>query len=68
MVNINKFIDKVAACDYRKNNTVILTIEEAKSLRDEISKLLSYNYDLLNNKQDAIDDTVIQVELNGGKW
>lgn len=68
MININKFIDKVAAGEYRKNNTLILTIEEARNLRDEIAKLLSDNYELLNNKQEAIDDTVIQVELNGGKW
>jgi hypothetical protein len=68
MININKFIDKVASSEYRKNNSIILTIEEAKNLRDEISKLLSDNYDLLNNKQGAIDNTVIQVELNGGKW
>jgi len=47
---------------------VILPIEEARMLRDELAKLLSDNYDLLNNKKESIDNTVIQVEVNGGKW
>jgi len=68
MILIKRFIDKVSVAESKKNNTLVLTMEEARILRDEISKLLADNYELLNKQKDAIDDTVIQVEINGGKW
>lgn len=68
MININKFIDKVSATEHKRSNNLVLNIDEAKGLRDEILKLLSDNYDLLNKKQDSLDNALIQVEINGGKW
>jgi hypothetical protein len=68
MIIIKRFIDKVSASEGKINSNVILPMEEARMLRDEIAKLLSDNYDLLNKKKESIDDTVIQVEVNGGKW
>lgn len=68
MIIIKRFIDKVSASEGKANSNVVLPIEEARMLRDEIAKLLSDNYELLNDKKDAIEDTVIQVEVNGGKW
>ena len=68
MILIKRFIDKVSVAESKKNNTLVLTMEEARILRDEISKLLADNYELLNKQKDAEDDTVIQVEINGGKW
>jgi len=64
MIIIKRFIDKVSAT---RGNTLVLPIEEAKMLRDEIAKLVTENYDLLNNKVND-DDAVIQLEINGGKW
>jgi hypothetical protein len=68
MIIIKRFIDKVSAIESKSNATVVMPIEEARMLRDEIAKLLSDNYELLNNKKEAFDDAVIQVEVNGGKW
>jgi hypothetical protein len=64
MIIIKRFIDKVSAT---KGTNLVLPIDEAKILRDEIAKLIAENYELLNNKK-ATDDTVIQLEVNGGKW
>jgi hypothetical protein len=64
MIIIKRFIDKVSAT---RGNTLVLPIEEAKMLRDEIAKLIAENYDLLNKKVND-DDAVIQLEINGGKW
>jgi hypothetical protein len=64
MIIIKRFIDKVSSI---KGNNLVLPIEEAKMLRDEISKLLADNYEL-HNKPSSEDDTVIQLEINGGKW
>jgi hypothetical protein len=68
MIIIKRFIDRVSASESKTGSSVILPIEEARMLRDEIAKLLSDNYDLLNNKKESTDNTVIQVEVNGGKW
>lgn len=68
MIIIKRFIDRVSASESKTGSSVILPIEEARMLRDELAKLLSDNYDLLNNKKESTDNTVIQVEVNGGKW
>ena len=68
MILIKRFIDKVSAIEGKTGSTVVLPLEEARMLRDELAKLLSDNYELLNNKKEAIDDSVITVEVNGGKW
>ena len=64
MIIIKRFIDKVSAC---RGTTLVLPIEEAKMLRDEIAKLITDNYELLNKKT-TNDNAVIQLEINGGKW
>jgi hypothetical protein len=64
MIIIKRFIDKVSAT---RGNTLVLPIDEAKMLRDEIAKLLADNYELLN-KEETTDNAVIQLEINGGKW
>ena len=64
MIIIKRFIDKVSAT---RGTNLVLPIDEAMTLRDEIAKLIAENYELLNNKK-ATDDNVIQLEINGGKW
>jgi hypothetical protein len=64
MIIIKRFIDKVSAT---KGTNLVLPIDEAKMLRDEIAKLITENYELLNKKV-ADDNAVIQLEINGGKW
>jgi hypothetical protein len=63
---IKRFIDKVSLIESRRTNTLVLPIEEARLLRDELAKLLVDNYELSNKKNK--DDQVIQVEINGGSW
>jgi hypothetical protein len=64
MIIIKRFIDKVSAT---KGTNLVLPIDEARTLRDEIAKLITENYELLNNKK-TTDEPVIQLEINGGKW
>jgi hypothetical protein len=64
MIIIKRFIDKVSAT---KGNNLVLSIEEAKMLRDEIAKLVTDNYDLLTKRVDN-DNAVIQLEINGGRF
>jgi metal-dependent hydrolase (beta-lactamase superfamily II) len=68
MIIIKRFIEKVSAQESRHGSSVIIPIDEARLLRDAVAKLIADNYELTNNKQKSVDDAVIQVEINGGKW
>jgi hypothetical protein len=50
----------------KQGKDVVIPIGEARGLRDELSKLLTENYELLQNKVSV--EPVFQVELNGGRF
>ena len=68
MIIIKRFIEKVSAQESKHGTSVVIPMDEARLLRDSIAKLVADNYELLNKKQGSVDDKVIQVEVNGGKW
>ena len=57
---IKKFIEKVSSAEGRQSRELILPLNEAKELRDEIMKIL---IDQRNQKDDVID-----IVVKGGKW
>jgi hypothetical protein len=61
MTQIKKFIDKIALMEGRQAREVILTLNDAKELRDEIMKIL---LDQRNN----VSEPKIEVVMKGGKW
>jgi hypothetical protein len=63
---IKKFIDRVSLGESKQSRDIVLPISEARFLRDELSKLLADNNDLLQNKTSM--EPVFQVEINGGKF
>jgi hypothetical protein len=63
---IKKFIDRVSLGEAKQSRDIVLPISEARFLRDELSKLLADNNDLLQNKTSV--EPVFQVEINGGKF
>jgi len=64
MIHIKKFIDKISAMESKQNKDVVIPMQEARYLRDEISKLLA---DLYSN-QDKKPEEIIKVEITGGKF
>lgn len=64
MIYIKRFIDKISAMESKQNKDVVIPMQEAKGLRDEISKLLA-DFHLL--KQDKKEE-VIKVEITGGSF
>lgn len=66
MIFIKKFLDKISAIEGRNTRDLIISLDDARGLRDDINKLIIENYDLL--KQDKKTEPVIQVELSGEKW
>jgi hypothetical protein len=70
MIHIKRFIDKIASMEGKQGRDVILPITDARSLRDEIAKLI------IDRHGEAVAETtpkpqnneVIQVEVKGGRW
>ena len=66
MIHIKRFVDKVNLSEGKQGKDVVIPISEARGLRDELTKLLADNYELLHNK--TIVEPVFQVEMNGGRF
>lgn len=62
MINIKRFIDRVSSMDQNPGKSLVLPIDEARQLRDEIVKLMA---DKLNDRINAPED-IIKVEVFGG--
>ena len=61
MSSIKKFIDKIAMSEARQVREVLIPINDAKELRDEIMKLLL-------DKNENKNQEPIEIVMKGGKW
>jgi hypothetical protein len=68
MIQIKKFIDRVSSSESRHARDVVLTLEEARFLRDEIAKLLSDLHDNHSKPNTLTSNESIMVEVVGSKW
>ena len=66
MIHIKRFVDKITLIEGKQGRDVVIPISEARGLRDELTKLLADNYELLHNKTAV--EPVFQVEMNGGRF
>jgi hypothetical protein len=62
MSNIKKFIDKIVTAEGRQAREVVMTLNDAKELRDELLKIL------LDQRENVKEPETIQVVMSGGKW
>ena len=65
MIYIKNFIDNVAHMENRGKRDLIMHAHDARSMRDEIAKLLAELYELREN---ASKTQTIEVDVSGGKW
>ena len=68
MLNIKRFIDKVAVAESKQTKDLVLPMTDARGLRDEISKLLSDLYDLSQEQSTAKENEIVQIEIKGGSF
>ena len=68
MIHIKRFIDKIALSDSRQGKDVVMTIADARGLRDELSKMIADNYSLLEARTKTPQESVVQIEIVGGKF
>ena len=64
MVHIKKFLDKITHLESTKTKDVVIPLNEARGLRDEIAKLLSDYYAL--NEGSSKKEEIVKVEITGG--
>ena len=60
---IKKFIDKITTTEGRGGREIVMPLQDAKQLRDEITKLL-----IDKTSQEGNTNDKIEVVLNGGKY
>ena len=58
---LKQFIDRVSAVERAGHTSVVIPLADARSMRDELTKLL------LSGNEKKVDE-VIRVEMTGGKW
>lgn len=61
--HIKRFLDKISLMESKKNKDVVIPIDEARGLRDEINKLVLDLYDLQKKKEK--EKEVISIEVKG---
>lgn len=64
MLHIKNFINKMSATEGKKSKDIVLPINDAKGLRDDICKLLADLHEL--NREKNNEEPIINVTVKGG--
>lgn len=64
MMHIKRFLDKMAVAESKKTKDIVIPIDEARGLRDDVAKLLSDLYEFEKTKPEP----VINLQLKGGSF
>ena len=66
MIFIKKFIDRISALEGKQSRDLVISMSDARGLRDDLDRLLLDNYELLKQKDGK--EQLIQVEIKGGTF
>jgi hypothetical protein len=67
-LHINRFVDKVKAAESRSQRDVLMTINEARDLHADITRLLLELQTMHERAQKSTESDVVSVELAGGTF
>jgi hypothetical protein len=65
MMHIKKFMDKMSVVESKMNKDVVLSIMDARGLRDDITRLLVDLHELSTNNEKT---DVINVQIKGSSF
>ncbi len=68
MLQIKRFIDKMAVAESKQTKDLVLPMSDARGLRDEISKLLSDLYAMSEGQNKEKETEIVQIEITGGSF
>ena len=66
MLHIKDFINKMSVMESKQNSTVVLTIDQARGLRDDITNLLADLHEF--SKEKNMNEELINVQVKGGSF
>ena len=66
-LHLQRFVDRVQAAEARGQRDLVLSINEAKDLHADLTRLL-LNLESLRTVRIAPKDEVIEVQVSGGKF
>lgn len=64
MIYIKRFLDKMSVADSKKTKDIVMPINEARGLRDDITILLS---DLYEKQKNEVEE-IVKLEIKGGSF
>jgi hypothetical protein len=64
MIHIRRFLDKMSVAESKKTRDIVIPIDDARGLRDDITKLLSDLYEQEKSKPEP----VIELQIKGGSF
>jgi hypothetical protein len=65
MLHVKKFLEKMTLVEAKQNKDLVLPINDARGLRDDIAKLLSDYYEMSNKQK---NESVIDMQIKGGSF
>ena len=66
MLHIKDFINKMSVMESKQNSTVVLTIDQARGLRDDITNLLADLHEF--SKEKNMNEETINIQVKGGSF
>jgi len=66
MIHINRYIDRLKVVESKNSRELVLTIQEARDLHADITKLLLAINELANSKSNTTAPT--KIEVSGENW
>lgn len=62
---IKKFIDRVSLIESKQGRDLVLSMQDARGLRDELAKILAEHF---NERPKTVEEPVIKIEMKGGSF
>ena len=63
-MHVKRFLDKMSVAESKMTKDIVIPIDEARGLRDDIAKLLTDLYD----KKSQESEQVIELQIKGGSF
>ena len=67
MIHIKKFIDRVSLTESKQGKDLVMSITDARGLRDELAKILTDNFEMSAVKKSE-PEPAIKFEIKGGSF
>ena len=68
MLHIKSFFNKMSVMESKQSNTLVMTKDDARGLRDDISVLLADLHELSKEEIENRNEETIDIQVKGGSF